>query len=45
METDNPWFKKPEMMVALSALFIGLITAGVSVYSAYVGRAYARASV
>lgn len=39
------WYKKPEMIVAFSALLISLITAGVSVYSAYVDRSYARASV
>nr|WP_242698805.1 hypothetical protein [Alteromonas sp. 5E99-2] len=33
------------MIVALSALFIGLITAVISVYSAYVDRQYARSSV
>lgn len=44
METTK-WYKNPEMIVALSALFIGLITAVISVYSAYVDREYARASV
>ena len=39
------WYKKPEMIVAFSALLISLITAAVSVYSAYVDRSYARASV
>ena len=39
------WYKKPEMIVAFSALLISLITAVVSVYSAYVDRSYARASV
>jgi hypothetical protein len=38
-------YKSPEMLVALSALFIGLLTAVISVYSAYVDREYARASV
>ena len=33
------------MIVALSALLIGLVTAFTSIYSAYVDRAYARASV
>lgn len=33
------------MVVALSALLIGLVTAFTSIYSAYVDRAYARASV
>lgn len=39
------WYKNPEMLVALSALFIGLLTAVISIYSAYVDREYARASV
>jgi hypothetical protein len=39
------WYKNPEMIVALSALLIGLVTAFTSVYSAYVDREYARASV
>lgn len=39
------WHKNPEMIVALSALFIGILTAVISVYSAYVDREYARASV
>ena len=44
MESQK-WYKNPEMIVALSALFIGLVTAFTSIYSAYVDRAYARASV
>ena len=39
------WYKNPEMIVALSALFIGLVTAFTSIYSAYVDRTYSRASV
>ncbi|MBU2893711.1 hypothetical protein KO495_10300 [Colwellia sp. D2M02] len=39
------WYKCPEMIVALSALLIGLVTAFTSIYSAYVDREYARASV
>lgn len=39
------FYKNPEMIVALSALFIGLLTAVISVYSAYIDREYARASV
>jgi hypothetical protein len=39
------WYKNPEMIVALSALLIGLVTAFTSIYSAYVDREYARASV
>lgn len=39
------WYKNPEMIVALSALFLGFLTAVISIYSAYVDREYARASV
>ena len=39
------WYKSPEMIVALSALLIGLVTAFTSIYSAFVDREYARASV
>lgn len=39
------WYKKPEMIVAFSALLISVITAAIGVYSAYIDRAYARASV
>jgi hypothetical protein len=39
------WYKNPDMIVALSALLIGLVTAFTSIYSAYVDREYARASV
>lgn len=39
------WYRNPEMIVALSALLIGLVTAFTSIYSAYVDREYARASV
>ncbi|WP_157576276.1 hypothetical protein [Pseudoalteromonas sp. SW0106-04] len=39
------WYKNPEMLIALTALFIGLITAFISIYSAYIDRAYAKASV
>ncbi|WP_133469553.1 hypothetical protein [Paraglaciecola marina] len=42
----NPkWYKKPEMIVAFSALFISLVTTVVGIYSAYIDREYARASV
>lgn len=40
-----PWYKKPEMVVALSALIMSLVTTVVAIYSANVDRAYARASV
>ncbi|WP_044556071.1 hypothetical protein [Shewanella piezotolerans] len=43
---DNAaWYKKPEMIVALSALLISIVTTVVGIYSAYIDRAYARASV
>lgn len=42
---SEKWYKNPEMIVALSALLIGLVTAFTSIYSAYVDREYARASV
>ncbi len=39
------WYKKPEMIVAFSALLISVVTAIIGIYSAYIDRAYARASV
>lgn len=42
---NQKWYKNPEMIVALSALLIGLVTAFTSIYSAYIDREYARASV
>ncbi|MGX5173271.1 hypothetical protein ACUR5C_04480 [Aliikangiella sp. IMCC44653] len=42
---DTRWYKNPEMIVALSALLIGLVTAFTSIYSAFIDREYARASV
>lgn len=42
---ETKWYKKPEMIVALSALFISLVTAIVAIYSANIDRAYAKASV
>lgn len=41
---NEAWYKNPEMIVALSALLISLVTAVVSIYSAYIDRFYARAS-
>jgi len=38
-------FKNPEMIIAGSALIVSLITAFVSIYSAFIDRAYARSSV
>ncbi|MCL1077923.1 hypothetical protein D5R81_05325 [Parashewanella spongiae] len=43
--TNKKWYKKPEMIVAMSALVMTLVTTTVSVYSAYIDRSYARASV
>ncbi len=42
---SRKWYRNPEMIVALSALLIGLVTAFTSIYSAYIDREYARASV
>lgn len=39
------WYKNPEMLVALTALFVGIVTTAISVYSAYIDRSYAKASV
>ncbi|UTA48390.1 hypothetical protein L1F30_02315 [Simiduia sp. 21SJ11W-1] len=36
--TNTPWYKNPEMLVALSALFIGLLTAVISIYSRLCSR-------
>ena len=41
----NKWYKNPEMIVALSALLIGIVTAFTSIYSANIDRQYARSSV
>lgn len=38
-------FRNPEMIIAVSALIVSLITAFVSIYSAFIDRAYARSSV
>jgi len=42
---STAWFKNPEMIVGLSALVVSLVAVFVGIYSAYVERAYARASV
>ncbi|QBY04532.1 hypothetical protein E2K93_09080 [Thalassotalea sp. HSM 43] len=42
---NSSWYQKPEMIIALSALMISLITAVVAIYSAYIDRSYARASM
>lgn len=41
----NAWYKQPEMIVALSALVVSLVTTVVSIYSAHTDRQYAKASV
>ncbi|WP_241906373.1 hypothetical protein [Shewanella sp. 10N.286.51.B7] len=41
----KPWYQNPEMIVAFSALVIGIVTTFTSIYSAAIDRAYARASV
>ncbi len=42
---NSKWYKKPEMIVAFSALLISVVTAVIGIYSASIDRAYARASV
>lgn len=42
---SKKWFHNPEMLVALTALFVGIVTTAVSVYSAHTDRAFAKASV
>ena len=44
-EVKKAWYIKPEMIIALSALLISVVTTITSIYSAYVDRAYAKASV
>lgn len=39
------WYKKPEMIVALSALLISVVTTLIGIYSTMIDRSYARASV
>lgn len=39
------WYKKPEMIVALSALLISVVTTIIGLYSTMIDRSYARASV
>ncbi len=43
--TQKPWFLKSEMIIALSALLISVVTTVTSIYSASIDRAYAKASV
>ncbi len=43
--TNKKWYQKPEMIVAMSALVMTLVATTVSIYSAYIDRSYARASV
>ncbi|NMP31290.1 hypothetical protein HII17_06930 [Thalassotalea sp. M1531] len=42
---NKAWYKSPEMIVGLSALTVSLVAVFVGIYSAYIDRAYARASV
>lgn len=42
---DRKWYAQPEMLIALSALITSLAAVVVSVYSAYIDRSYAEASV
>ena len=42
---STPWYKKAEMVIGLSALAVSLVAMFVGVYSAYLDRAFARASV
>ena len=39
------WYTQPEMLVAISALITSLVAVVVAMYSAYIDRAYAKASV
>jgi len=41
----TPWYKKAEMLIGVSALLVSLVALVVGVYSAYLDRAFARASV
>jgi len=43
--SSKPIYRSPEMIIAMSALFISIVTAAVSIYSAATDRAYAKASV
>ena len=42
---SSPWYKKTEMIIGLSALVVSLVAVCVGVYSAYLDRAFARASI
>lgn len=44
-ERQIKWYQKPDMIVGLSALMVSLVAVLVGVYSAYIDRTYARASV
>jgi hypothetical protein len=41
----TPWYQKTEMIIGLSALLVSLVAVGVEVYSGYIDRSFARASV
>ncbi|MEN8820358.1 MAG: hypothetical protein ABF271_04550 [Abyssibacter sp.] len=40
-----PWYRNPEMIVALSALVVSIATVAIGAYSAWIDRSYARAAV
>lgn len=41
----NKWYLQAEMLIAFSALFTSLVAVIVAIYSAYIDRSYAKASV
>ena len=43
--SKKSWYQQPDMLVALSAVLVSLVALAVGVYSAYVDRSFARASV
>jgi hypothetical protein len=43
--SENKITKNPEMIIAVSALFVSLVTVVISIYSAHIDRTYSRASV
>lgn len=45
MSLKHKWYTQPEMIVGLSALLVSFVAVAVSLYSASIDRAYARASV
>lgn len=45
MRKNKPWYAKPDMIIALSALLVSFVATFVGVYSAWMERSYARASL